>query len=366
MRGGGVHCLNSDSVKVTNCNFVNNNAFIGGGLTGSEVKTIIIDSSRFVSNTVNGMGGAIAFEECSTAAVINSIIEGNIANEGGGVAFGSSKKAFIKKCEIRRNVSDYGGAISSLSGNVIVNDCILSHDTARTLGGAIHCLSCSLYVSRTSIDSNYSLENAGAVNLRNGFAIIDSSWITHNDIYNPVKTTKSKGFFVYTSSLEVKNSEIINDGMSIFVDTSNGAPEKNVIAENNWWGTNKGPYHPLLNPSGDGDRVSDYVDFIPWNTNTSIKDSKKDAGCFYIIKYTNRSIYYSFTLNKPSTARLSVFNVNGRRIDTIEKYFPLKGRHYIRWDMENAVRKMLPQNIYVYFLEIGSHIETGKIILLSK
>ena len=81
MRGGGVYCLNSDFVKVTNCFFVNNNASLGGGFTASQVKTIIIDSSRFVSNTANGMGGAIAFEECSTAEVTNSIIEGNILNQ---------------------------------------------------------------------------------------------------------------------------------------------------------------------------------------------------------------------------------------------------------------------------------------------
>lgn len=38
-----------------------------------------------------------------------------------------------------------------------------------------------------------------------------------------------------------------------------------VNAENNWWGCS-GPYHPLLNPLGTGDSVSDYVDFDPWIT----------------------------------------------------------------------------------------------------
>ncbi|NLY61524.1 MAG: hypothetical protein GX054_08495 [Clostridiales bacterium] len=39
-----------------------------------------------------------------------------------------------------------------------------------------------------------------------------------------------------------------------------------VNAINNWWGTNKGPYNPTLNPSGTGDPVSNNVDFIPWLT----------------------------------------------------------------------------------------------------
>ena len=35
-------------------------------------------------------------------------------------------------------------------------------------------------------------------------------------------------------------------------------------AENNWWGHRSGPHHSSLNPDGDGDEVSDNVDFEPW------------------------------------------------------------------------------------------------------
>ena len=44
----------------------------------------------------------------------------------------------------------------------------------------------------------------------------------------------------------------------------NETPEILVDAENNWWGHETGPYHPDLNPDGEGDRVSDGVDFEPW------------------------------------------------------------------------------------------------------
>jgi parallel beta-helix repeat protein len=32
----------------------------------------------------------------------------------------------------------------------------------------------------------------------------------------------------------------------------------------NWWGSQSGPYHSTLNPTGLGDKVTDKVDFIPW------------------------------------------------------------------------------------------------------
>ena len=37
-----------------------------------------------------------------------------------------------------------------------------------------------------------------------------------------------------------------------------------VDAEYNWWGDTTGPYHPIGNPGGYGNQVSDYVDFDPW------------------------------------------------------------------------------------------------------
>lgn len=39
-----------------------------------------------------------------------------------------------------------------------------------------------------------------------------------------------------------------------------------VRAEENWWGDASGPYHPELNAEGQGDEVSDDVDFRPWRT----------------------------------------------------------------------------------------------------
>ena len=37
-------------------------------------------------------------------------------------------------------------------------------------------------------------------------------------------------------------------------------------ARNNWWGDPSGPFHPTLNPAGQGNRVSDNVLFDPWLT----------------------------------------------------------------------------------------------------
>ncbi len=41
----------------------------------------------------------------------------------------------------------------------------------------------------------------------------------------------------------------------------------NIIdAKNNWWGDSSGPHHPVENPNGAGNPVSDNINFIPWRT----------------------------------------------------------------------------------------------------
>ena len=37
-----------------------------------------------------------------------------------------------------------------------------------------------------------------------------------------------------------------------------------IVAEDCWWNDVSGPYHPTLNPGGEGERVSNNVDFDPW------------------------------------------------------------------------------------------------------
>jgi len=44
----------------------------------------------------------------------------------------------------------------------------------------------------------------------------------------------------------------------------NTSTTNNVDATYNWWGAASGPYHPMENPGGTGNAVSDYVDFDPW------------------------------------------------------------------------------------------------------
>ena len=66
------------------------------------------------------------------------------------------------------------------------------------------------------------------------------------------------GTGVFTS-LNFNHNNIFNN--TIGFETNLASP---VLAENNWWGSATGPYHPTLNPLGTGNAVSNNVDFDPW------------------------------------------------------------------------------------------------------
>ncbi len=99
----------------------------------------------------------------------------------------------------------------------------------------------------------------------------------------------SAGYLVTTyfgpgTTADFSNNDIINNSTGIFAgydgtDTSSVTAHNNCFTGNdegiystaptvdatlNSWGDASGPYHPTLNPTGTGDEVGDFVDFVPW------------------------------------------------------------------------------------------------------
>lgn len=85
-----------------------------------------------------------------------------------------------------------------------------------------------------------------------GSIVLDNSEITDHDI----------GIVIEGGTISLFYNSIHNNsylGMANYSDIE-------INAENNWWGHALGPYHPILNPGGLGNAVSDGIDFIPWLT----------------------------------------------------------------------------------------------------
>lgn len=131
--------------------------------------------------------------------------------------------------------------------------------------------------------SSYNLDSCTVSNNGNGIRVPVNSTptITHTKI-----SLNGTGIFIDNSAVPVIKFNDIHDNSIGLQFISLGAKQPTIAtnnffgntvyavkntgtqtlnAENNYWNSNSGPFHPTLNPTGKGDNVSNYVDFQPWN-----------------------------------------------------------------------------------------------------
>ena len=90
-------------------------------------------------------------------------------------------------------------------------------------------------------------------------------------------TGNIRGVYTYEGASPVLRSNHITGNRDWGV--QNASPAGVVAAEQNWWGSGTGPYDPsddrasggLYNPGGKGDKVSDRVDYDPWQRITGLR-----------------------------------------------------------------------------------------------
>ncbi|MBA4312105.1 MAG: hypothetical protein C0417_05705 [Chlorobiaceae bacterium] len=102
----------------------------------------------------------------------------------------------------------------------------------------------------------------------------------------------------------IQNSnEIYNNTNYGVQNTSSGVT---INARHNWWGDPSGPYHPVTNPNGLGNSVSDYVDYSDFDTPAiSIEPEIVDFGS---VRLNNTSVD-SFMVRNTGTAYLNIYQI---------------------------------------------------------
>ncbi len=208
----------------SNCKITNNtcaNSFYGIFLSSSSNCTI--ENNTCSANDLYG----ILFEESSDCKISNN----NCSNNHNGIYLISSSGGTISNNICTSN--ERGVCLWKSSGGIITSNICTSSNRGIWLGDSSDC----------KITNNTILENSVGIYLK-----ISSGENTahYNNIYN---------------NTEYGIDASRNDGYTI-------------SATNNYWGAASGPYHPTKNPKGEGDIITDYVDFRPWlNENGTVNQS---------------------------------------------------------------------------------------------
>ncbi|MEW6104367.1 MAG: right-handed parallel beta-helix repeat-containing protein [bacterium] len=217
INGGYARAVYGIYVYQSTVNITQNNFVYINGIHKSPAYGIYLDQStatisyNIISNIVGGITMGI-----------------NFAENGYGI-FSSSSIARIDYNDISSIVGGYGsGGYGGNGYGIMINNdkgtLILKNNIFNVSGGG---------------------STMGVFGVGYGIYVLSGSnpGIHYNNILNNKNGNGTKGFGVYC------------DGTA-----------GTISATFNWWGHNSGPYHLVTNSSGQGDKISDYIDYIPWLT----------------------------------------------------------------------------------------------------
>ncbi|MBU0692465.1 T9SS type A sorting domain-containing protein [bacterium] len=423
--GGGVYIYDS-SIQIESCVIQNCSAFLGGGVAirGRESHPEIqrIEDCVFTGCSSTGAGGGIQARLCSLV-VDACVFENNRCEDwGGGADVTSSFAIFANSTMVACSALSIGG-LSYCGNRGAVENCTFIRNTDN--GDYAHfeivdsdATVSGCYFGETPLHTNsVSLSNRdeplrffgnvveNCINISGYAGAINFAMHTDGEFaYNVVRNNRGHvGCVLYVmqgSTIEIHHNVIENNISddpelpSVLFAINEAIPtlDSNIIrnnsgqtmlyhwwqphvidARNNWWGHESGPYHPTLNPEGQGDTLySDMVDFIPWlsappdttmPTNSVDRKRPQVPGMWQIMNLYPNPFNSEFAIVLAGFTRsdfsLRLYDILGREAAVIQEGALTGGRFSFRVPPELASG--------VYFLRASdrSQVDTRKVIFLK-
>jgi len=222
------------------------NLTVSGGCTFSNIGDVYVRRSGGVWITTTGTA---VVENCTFTNLKGICVDGSNSCDGDPNDFNpSSQDVTIKDCEF--NGPSYPESVDYLmcgvniqrGAQVDIENCTFDgfHDDDNSDGEGV-----SFCSAHFVVPTYYTGSTGGSV----------TGCCTFSDCVTAVYS----GTDVTPLCINYNNF----DGTNNYGVWNNDADDT-IDATNNWWGDATGPYHPLTNPSGSGDEVSDNVAYDPW------------------------------------------------------------------------------------------------------
>lgn len=141
------------------------------------------------------------------------------------------------------------------------------------------------------------------------------------------------GIYTQQSRPALKNNEISGNNR---YGVNNAYPYYEVDARQNYWGDASGPYHPVKNPSGKGNEVSDNVLFMPKLSSPAESfwtglENFKTAGESIIVYPNPAKSWFTMEFNSPQEAiSVNLWDAGGNLVDVLlTDSFSAKKKHHV-------------------------------------
>ena len=327
--GGGIAITENSNCLVDHNWITNNRGGTGGGIyCGSAVATIeenIIQNNEARFSGEDGWGGGGIYCSSSAAVISGNLFLGNSADIGGGGIKTYSDIFVINNVlfdNIARDENEGGGAVDILYTHASIANCILWNNG----GNEIHAWSSQPTVIYNDIQGGF----AGEGNI---------------DTYPLFRDTSIADFYLMSIACgDSADSPCIDAGIPDSLDQ--------ILDCLHGLGTTRsdmGAYGG--NNSSQLTGIHDY-------SNSRIPDiitlSQNYPNPF------NGSTTINYFLAKAADVRINIFDILGRKIETLSEGFQSIGSHRLIWNGDSR-----PSGIYFYRIQAGNFVETKKMLLVK-
>ena len=231
------------------------NTIIDGQQSGNSIFNITSGLNVTIINLTltNGMtgstGNGAAIDSSGNLTVDNCTFTNNSATNGGGGAIIEFGGLTVNNSTFTNNTSMGGGAILVYGTSANVNNSTFTNNSATIHGGAIYSTS-GLIVYNSTFTNNSATNDGGAIyNFVPGTLIVKDSNFTNN--------TANEGGAIYTNNQAI--TTIVNFNRFIRNTASSGNAIYDSVgtvnATDNWWGSNNSPA---------GEISGQNVEYNPW------------------------------------------------------------------------------------------------------
>jgi parallel beta-helix repeat protein/predicted outer membrane repeat protein len=347
--GGGIYCEFSSPLFYDN-NVGGNNALWGGGIAIFSGSPEIY--MNFISeNVAEFEGGGIYSYDGKQLSILNQII-GNIANFGAGImAVNNWMSRSYNNLIAYNSASSNGGGIGCTGSNHHIVNNTITNNTADFSGGGLYIENnSSIYASNVILWSNYSqtdpeisIDSISVLDIN--FSDIQGGYPGNGNINtDPLFRNPANDDFhlMSTGCGDPYDSPCIDSGNPIFSDS---------LMDCMW---------------GLGTAVSDigvygggYRAFLEIEDENNVFPSKIILNQNYPNPFNSLTII-EYGMSKAGYVRINVFDLLGRKVETLVDEEKQAGQHQAVWDASGH-----SSGVYFYRIEAGEFTETKKMILLK-
>jgi hypothetical protein len=250
-----------------------------------------------------------------------------------------------------------------MCGILCINDSSFIHDnvisgTFGNYGGGIYCLNSNAMLYKNEI-SDTDIDSGGGIICKHSSPIVSHCTIKENAVDGVYCCEGSSPVIHFCNIMDNAVYGVRNVDSNVIVD-----------ARFNWWGDSTGPYHPVTNPGGFGNAVSDYVLFEPWFTEPvgieeeEIRNAPSSLSLSAVPNPSRGKTVFKIDGHIENSGSLCIYNAVGQIVTRFELTPGPNDQRAIVWDGGDEQGLSVPNGVYfVKFSTAKQHV-SQKLILL--